>query len=58
MLFDNAYQVCNCSGIVRVSDLIEYTGFAKATIYSYLREFSDSYEIDRGIVIQKSEVQP
>ena len=55
---DNAYQVCNCSGIVRVSDLIEYTGFAKATIYSYLREFSDSYEIDRGIVLQKSEVQP
>lgn len=49
-LLDSAYEACSVSPIVRVSDLAEYSGVSKPTIYSYIKEFCDEYTCEKGIV--------
>ena len=52
---DSAFNNCSAGSLVRVADLISYTGLAKGTVYSYLKEFSDAYDCSHGIVTRKPE---
>ena len=52
---DSAYDICSAGGVVRVADIIEYTGLAKGTVYTYLKQCSDAYDFSHGIVTRKPE---
>ena len=52
-LLDSAYEACSINPVVRVSDIIEYSGLSRQTVYTYLKEFSDEYVNDKGVVLRR-----
>lgn len=42
----------NTNRVVTVKDIVEFTGKTQKTIYNYLKEFEDEYQVNGGIVKQ------
>ena len=51
---DTAYDACDMGEGVKVSDLAEYLGVTARCVRDRLKEFSDSYWCERGLVGKKS----
>lgn len=50
---DSAYDACNMGESVKVTDLAEYLGVTDRCVRDRLKEFSDSYWCERGVVGRK-----
>ena len=51
-MLDKAYDICSIDPPVRVADMAEYADVDEKTIRRYIKEFSDGYKNDRGVVVK------
>lgn len=54
---DSAFDACNMGGSVKVTDIAEYLGVTDRCVRDRLKEFSDSYWCDRGVVGRKTRTE-
>lgn len=49
---DSSFNVCVENGIAKLIDMAEYIGLSDKSIRRYVKEFSDEYRLENGVVVR------